>query len=65
MPTTDLVQFITEQLDLLPTADQRDIVNYLTTHYRLRGSDPFYYQTNYARRPDIPPQFPIRNPQHT
>lgn len=60
----DLVSFITEQLDQLPTAEQRDIINYLTTHYRLRGSDPFYYQTNYARHPDIPPHFPIRQTAH-
>ena len=60
MPTTDLVQFITDQLDQLPESQQRDIVNYLTTHYHLRGSDPFYYATSFARRPDIPPHFPIR-----
>ena len=57
---TDLVQFITDQLDALPLADQREVIQYLSTHYHVRT----HYGTDYGfRRSDLPPHIPLRETQ--
>jgi len=53
---TDLVQFITDQLDALPESTQREIIEHLAVHYHFRT---YYDSYGLPRRTDIPPRIPL------